>query len=279
MSMPTNFHPAVVFIAQHSGKALDCSSGSAHQQTANGSPGQTFYLVDAGNGYVNIVNKQTGQFLDVEGVSQDNGARVLTWTPHGNANQDFKLVDVGAGYFSIIAKHSGKCLDVNNVSHDDGANITQWDHNNGQNQHWRMDRVRSDAVKIRVKATNRVIAPVGHTDGSRLLSQDDNGSENQRWVLHPTSDGYYHIIHQQSGRAIDVEGGRTDNGTHVCIWDVHTNPWQEFKFHSLGNGWFVLIPRHAEAHKRALDIPHDHNANLLIWDQHNQDNQQVRFDF
>ncbi len=96
----------------------------------------TFSTGTAGVYFIQVQHR--GMMLDVEGVSKDNGARVIRWPANGQINQMWRLVPVGTtGSFNIIAQHSGKALDVGGVSRDDGALIIQWPSSGGTNQMWR----------------------------------------------------------------------------------------------------------------------------------------------
>src|SRR6185312_3979381 len=65
--------------ARHSGRVLN--SGPAQgdqldQWSDTGSDNQWWKLVDAGDGYVNLVNVRSGWYVDVDGSSKSDGAKV-----------------------------------------------------------------------------------------------------------------------------------------------------------------------------------------------------------
>ena len=57
--------------------------------------------------------------MDVDGGSQDNGARVIQWDCHGNSNQQFRLVDVTGlpGYVQVVAHRVRPPADLDDVGH------------------------------------------------------------------------------------------------------------------------------------------------------------------
>jgi len=286
-SSSSQWHPSVIFIAKHSGKALDFSAGVNHatQNTINGGPGQVFTLVHVEEGFVNIVNKLTGNFLDVNCQSRDNGGEIIQYCSNGGHNQHWKLTDVGDGFVTLTARHSGKVLDVFGLSMEDGGKINQWDHNGGPNQHWKIQRVQSDTVMIRSKSSGHVFEAESSNQGATVFQRPDNGSDNQKFNIDPTSDGYYQLVHVPSGRALDAANNSVEEGTELILWDKHGGSNQQWKPISQPNGFFALQPRHVveKGVNRVVAVPEggDTTQNLRIWDFEGeyQDQQMFRFDF
>lgn len=124
----------------NSGKCLEANG--THQQgqamvqvTCNGSNG--FILTPQADGSYEIASVSLNPLvLDIEGGSQNNGARVILWGPHGGANQRFRLEQQSDGSYVIRAVHSGQVLDVSGGSRSDGAAVIQWPLHGGPNQRW-----------------------------------------------------------------------------------------------------------------------------------------------
>ena len=55
-----------------------------------------------------------------------------------------------------------------------------------------------------------------------------NGN-NQHWRLEATGDGWYRIVAQHSGKALDVAGCGTADGTDIRQWSSLDNSCQQFK--------------------------------------------------
>lgn len=75
---------------------------------------RTWKIVPADRGYYSIVDTQTGKYLDVSGVSMDNGAKVILYNRTGGENQQFKIEPNSDGTFSFVLRHSGLKLAVKN---------------------------------------------------------------------------------------------------------------------------------------------------------------------
>ncbi|MDQ6419373.1 family 43 glycosylhydrolase [Paenibacillus sp. LHD-117] len=75
----------------------------------------------------------------------------------------------------------------------------------------------------------------------------------------------YKLINPASGKALDVAGGGTANGTNVQIWDDYNNSAQEWRITSLGDGAYKLVN---PASGKALDVAGTGTANgtnVHIW--------------
>ncbi|MDX8032700.1 glycoside hydrolase N-terminal domain-containing protein [Lentzea sp. BCCO 10_0856] len=83
-------------IARHSGRLLRSPGPGQGEQLDQASDGggdnQWWKVVDAGGGYVNLVNVRTGLYVDVDGSSQADGAKVIQWPANGKANQQWQIV-------------------------------------------------------------------------------------------------------------------------------------------------------------------------------------------
>jgi glucosylceramidase len=145
-STPTTSGPQIGRIYQISskngGKTMEVSANS----TANGgrvqqwgwanTASQKWKLVDAGGGYVRLVNLNSNKSLDVAGPSTADGALTHQWDWLSADSQYWQILDNGDGTYRIINKFSGKALDVQNNSTADGAAIQQWTYTGANNQRW-----------------------------------------------------------------------------------------------------------------------------------------------
>jgi hypothetical protein len=75
-------------------------------------------------------------YLDVDGVSQNNGARIHQWSYTGAANQLWRRYTIGDSYSILVSVNSGKCMGVTGSSLNSGANVVQWDCNGSSDQEW-----------------------------------------------------------------------------------------------------------------------------------------------
>lgn len=98
------------------------------QFTDDGDPDQRWQLVNAGAGYFNVINANSGKALDNPGGSTADGTQMQQWTiwGTGNSNQQWLITPVGGGWYTIQNRTSGKVLDVREGSVSDTTAIQQW---------------------------------------------------------------------------------------------------------------------------------------------------------
>ena len=64
---------------------------TVQQYAHHGGANQQFAFESLGNNQYRIKCKKSGHYLDVEGGSTNNGAKVLQWSWHGGPNQKWEL--------------------------------------------------------------------------------------------------------------------------------------------------------------------------------------------
>jgi hypothetical protein len=90
------------------------------------------------NGLYKIKVNHTGKYLAIEGISKENGARLVQWDYISQPNHHFNVRSIGNGYFEISASHSNRFLNASGQSKVDGTPIIQWDFANQDNVKWRI---------------------------------------------------------------------------------------------------------------------------------------------
>ncbi len=132
-------------VSQASGKPFGVADASTADgarivgSADNAALDQVWTLADAGGGYFNILNGNSGKALDDTGGSTANGNPMQQWTISGtgNANQQWQLTPLGNGYYKVVNRTSGLVLDLTNGNTDDGTTIQQWTAGlNNPNQGW-----------------------------------------------------------------------------------------------------------------------------------------------
>jgi hypothetical protein len=128
-------------INRNSGMALHATGtalGSLVEQrrVSNNSSNQKWVVTNIGGNQFYLTNVANPRYLDVYGVSYDNGADISCWDFTAKDNQKWIIQSIGGGYYTLAAAHSGKLLDVYGASKTSGAKVVQWDANGGANQQW-----------------------------------------------------------------------------------------------------------------------------------------------
>jgi hypothetical protein len=138
----------VKLVNRNSGKCLDLPywSGSnwgtvagtiIQQYTCSGADMQLWQFTPVSGGY-KIVNKLSGQALDITGISTQPGAALTQWPYWGGQNETFQVTATGSGYVRLTVQHSGQSIDVGGASTANGAPIVQWPYFGGLNEQWQL---------------------------------------------------------------------------------------------------------------------------------------------
>ncbi len=154
----------------------------------------------------------SGSCVDVEGVSQENGADIHQWACNSAANQRWIVKDVGGGYHTLQSVHSGRCLDIGGWSTSNGGNLIQWDCHGGNNQQFRFISQGSGVYQLQSRHSGKCLdVSAGSTaNGATIHQWDCHSGNNQRFLFSSLNGG----------------GGGTTNPGNSCNytnWSAGTN--------------------------------------------------------
>ncbi|WP_221409691.1 RICIN domain-containing protein [Pseudochryseolinea flava] len=135
--------------------------------------------------YYRIINRNSGQALDVNGGATTDGAAIIQWPWNGGNNQQWQLVDQGGGYYRIQNRNSGKPADVNGGSIANGATVIQWPWNGGNNQQWQLVDNGNGYYRILNRNSGRAMdVNSGSTaNGASVIQWQWNAGNNQQWQI------------------------------------------------------------------------------------------------
>ncbi|WP_150273851.1 pectate lyase [Paenibacillus tepidiphilus] len=162
------------------------------------------------NGLYKIINRNSGQAMEVYNWAHENGANVSQWSDLGGDNQLWRFVSVGSGYYQIINANSGRALEVYQYSTADGANIVQWQNINGYNQHWKLEDS-GGYVQLKNRHSGKVAEVYAHSTatGANISQWTDLDNPNQQWTLvkvSPSSTTVNSTIVVKAGEVYDGKG-------------------------------------------------------------------------
>ncbi len=90
------------------------------------------------NGMYKIKINHTFKYMAIDGLSKENGARLVQLDYVNQANHKFYVRNIGNGYYEIYAAHSNRFLNAAGQSNADGTLIIQWDYASQDNVKWRI---------------------------------------------------------------------------------------------------------------------------------------------
>lgn len=219
-----------------------------------------FQFIDegGGRGFYKITNKKSGKCLDVADASEymydANGkpTNVQQYEDNGTVAQRWAIRQVDGGekgiLYSLKARCSGFCLDLyeGEASLKNDANISIHIENGTPAQLWRLvpyapgiGRTIEDGEYQIVcpTAENKALGAAENRNGGNIeLSSSYKGDDRQVFDIKYLGDGYYSIVNQYSGHALEVAGASRALGTNVRLWQDKANDAQKWMIKSCGNG-------------------------------------------
>jgi Ricin-type beta-trefoil lectin domain-like/Thiol-activated cytolysin len=144
------------------------------------------------NGIYFIKVNATGKYLGVEGVSKDNGARLVEWDFANQDNHKFYIEKRADGYYTIKALHSNRYLNIAGQSVDDGAAVLQWDFVEQDNLMWTLLKSTSlNGWIIRNKQSGKDIKLAGginnNANGTLVVLNGNNQAGAQAYSFEPAA--------------------------------------------------------------------------------------------
>ena len=208
--------------------------------------GQRFEVRSAGNGYYTITAEHSGKVLDVAGASTASGATVQQYAYNGSNAQLWYFVDAGNGYYNIYSA-LGNCLDVWSAGTANGTKIDCYEYNGTNAQKWKLTKseVRTfvdGTYSITNPSTSRVLSVNGSSaaDSANVYVAANQSLSSQRYELTYIGNGYYKIIAEHSGKALDIVSGNSSAGTNVQQYSWNGSNAQLWKFVKLSDGSYYI---------------------------------------
>lgn len=254
----------------------------------------------------------TKKYIAIEGISQDNGAKLVQWDFANNPNHKFIIKNTGNNLYTIKAVHSGKYLSLEGTQGQQGAKIIQWDWVNQDNQKWFISAsskqtgsfsISTAAGMKRIRLTGNHGNPANgayfilndeepanyftlrknevEPSGSILKTQSKTTSLHTNVstkILADVQDGIYKIRINQSGKYLAIAGeDDRSNGMRLIQWDMLPRNNHLFRVTKLSNGNYSIAAVHSKKLLDVVDRKTDDGTQIQQWENLNGDNQQWKF--
>ncbi|NQX67245.1 discoidin domain-containing protein [Paenibacillus alba] len=125
--------------------------------------------------------------MDVNGVSNADGASIIQWSAGTGLNQQWAFKQTEPGYYKIISKSSSKVLAVENASTEDGAGIIQSAYTNDAvyNDEWSVVDAGDGYYQLKNRGSGKVIEIPGNssTGGVQFVQRTAGTGNNQKFQL------------------------------------------------------------------------------------------------
>lgn len=135
--------------------------------------------------FFHIINKHSGQCLNVSGGGTTPGTVVVQWPASGGYN-DLWRIEPWTGCHLVANASASQTLNVPNNSTSDGTQLVQWLWGGGTaNEIWQFVPAGGGYYKIVSKSSGKLVTVAGGStaNGAPVVQQADIGADYQLWSL------------------------------------------------------------------------------------------------
>lgn len=226
--------PYTISSASNGNMVLDIANGSTQNgtnvqlATKNGSNAQVWHVKYLGKGYYSITSHlNQSKSLDIYSGGFANKTNIQLYSSNGTAAQKWVIKDAGNGYYNIISQTDNMYVDIAGGVAKNGANIWIYSGNGSNAQKFSFNKLTDQDIQ------------------DTIVSPDD---------------GYYHIVSAlNSTKALDVQGGRKNNGTNIQLYAENHSVAQTFYIKKLSNGNYSITS--AMNPNTSLDVANSGTSN------------------
>jgi len=193
----------------------------------------------------------TNKVLDVDGASNDNGAKVQVYESNTTAAQRWQVSFGSDGYYTIKSVTSGKYLDVTGASVENGTQIQQYDGNSTLAQMWVIeeDSARSGYYLIRSALNTSYVLDIsgGSTDnGAKVQLYQENATAAQSFlfkaIVQLVDDGVYTLTNSNSSKVLDIDGASLADGGNAQQYAGNSTNAQRYGFqYDSSTGYYTVV--------------------------------------
>jgi hypothetical protein len=148
-----------------------------------------FGLLNLGPGPVQLIARNSGECLDVTGVSTTAGTQLQQWSCWGGPNQQWYLTPTADGSYEISSLNSGMAIAVQGASSSAGAPVIQSLYDGSPNQNWLFEPTSSGYYQLVAENSGKCLdvagGPGATADGIPVQQWTCWGGTNQQWSLAP----------------------------------------------------------------------------------------------
>lgn len=245
-----------------------------------------YAAVSIGNGVYNILSAlNRGKAVDVSGANKQNGANIQLWDYVDELQQQFYFIRVSGYYYKIQDVNSGKVLDVESGTRRSGVNVQLYQYNGTDAQLWKIESAGDGYYYLKNKLGYYLDVSGGSANnGSNIQVYSFNRTKAQKFKLRPTtiytliSEGNYvfqSALNNQ--KVIDVEGGKSQSGTNIQLWESNDTNAQKYHVQLVSMGYYKIA---SAISGRVLDVAggvRGSGINVHLYDYNGTDAQLWRF--
>lgn len=255
--------------------AASMADGTALQLwSENTSPAQRFRMIPDENGYVSVVNVNSGKALDVRNGQAEKGAVVQQYEPNGTPAQLWRVVNTNDGSYALFSMlDDSLALSVSSLEAGQGAGLVLGEYEGNESQKFKLDYVdrplEDGAYFFKNVNSGKYLDVSGSSNdsGANVQQFEGNGTWAQVFCLsYDEMTGYYTILNAFSAKSLDVAGGSEANGANVGQFQPNGTLAQLWTVKESSDGGYVFLNacggKALEVDGRSLD----NGANVQVWE-------------
>lgn len=239
------------------------------------------FTIACGNireGQYMILNKGSGNYMDVEGPSKLSGAYIQQWEYHTGNQAKWNIILMSNGDYVIQSVYSQKYLRVADGSSSGGAAIIQFENCNWTSTRWKIEETSSGGYKIvpMLVSNFAIMVPSNSNDNGTNLVQNAYTNDTNyydEWIFDNIGETpginngeVYTIKASHSNKVITAENGSTNNGTNISQYTLTPGyQWQRWKFLYLGNGEYKIQDMNSGKLLSISASSSSNRANAQLW--------------
>ncbi len=130
---------------------------------------------------------------------------------------------------AITSRSSGRSLDVAERSMREGGNVQQWSYADQPNQNWEVIDLGQNVAAIIARHSGMALTVDGNQDRSNVVQRRWRGNTRQQWRMDQVGGGWYKFTNVGSGRCLDIQDKRTDDGANIQQYSCSGADNQQFR--------------------------------------------------
>jgi hypothetical protein len=135
--------------------------------------------------------------------------------------------------YVLVAVESNKCVQITGTGNLEGANAEISSCKSSTAQQFKLQPVAGNYHKLVSALSNKCLATdaTSQDTGLKVVQQTCGDGTNQQWILADTAGapGTLQIVARHNGKALDINEGKSDDGTHVITWPAKVSGNQQFR--------------------------------------------------
>jgi alpha-galactosidase len=139
--------------------------------------------------YYKLVNRNSGQVIDVANNATNNGGQIIQWPFQNTSNQEWQVELVDNGGYKLLNRNSGQVLDNPNDATSNGTAQDQWVDTNSPNQWWNLVAVGNGYYYLINEQSGLYLDVMWASamQGISVIEWPYNGGSNQQWQVVPVT--------------------------------------------------------------------------------------------